>query len=288
MTDKNRRRYGDNDKHFGPFTFCRHDKHWTIKGIELNSGGQDDDEDDGRNGCHLLLHTAWWTLILELPRIVRPKRKWVDCSKWNGAGSGYWAENGRVYGFTVSDGYLSVKYGVQTNDSSTDQSWGWLLPWTQWRFVRHSLYGLLGEHVWTELEKGAKRGIDRYEARRAAEDAVPKALFSIIDFDGQKITATTHIEEREWRFGEGWFKWLSLFRRPKIRRSLSISFDKEVGKSKGSWKGGMVGTSIDMLRGELHEAAFRRFCAEEHRSKEGRYRVTFAGPISPMPAPVTA
>jgi len=32
-----------------------------------------------------------------------------------------------------------------------------------------------------------------------------------------------------------------------------------------------------MEPGELHEAAFRRYCDQEHRSKYSRYRITFVG-----------
>ena len=46
----------------------------------------------------------------------------------------------------------------------------------------------------------------------------------------------------------------------KIRRSLDLEFSGETGPEKGSWKGGTVGTGIEMLPGELHEAAFRRYC----------------------------
>ena len=99
------------------------------------------------------------------------------------------------------------------------------------------------------------------------------------DSDGSLVVASTHIEEREWRLGTGLFRWLSWFVKPKIRRSLSIEFSSEVGPEKGSWKGGLMGTGIDMLPGELHEAAFRRYCAQEHRSKYGRYRLTFVGAV---------
>lgn len=33
-----------------------------------------------------------------------------------------------------------------------------------------------------------------------------------------------------------------------------------------------------MLPGELHEAAFRRYCDQEHSSKYSRYRITYVGP----------
>ncbi len=80
-------------------------------------------------------------------------------------------------------------------------------------------------------------------------------------------------------FGTGWFKWLSWFRAPKIRRSLAIEFSGETGPEKGSWKGGTVGTGIDMRPGELHESAFRRYCGEPHRSKYNEYHVKFVSRV---------
>lgn len=55
-------------------------------------------------------------------------------------------------------------------------------------------------HFWTE-PKGSK-----WDAYHAAKEACPRAIFDFEDFDGQKLTATTIIEEREWHFGTGWFK----------------------------------------------------------------------------------
>lgn len=107
--------------------------------------------------------------------------------------------------------------------------------------------------------------------------AVPKAIFEFEDYDGKRIKATTHIAEWEWKFGEGSFKWLSIFRKPKIRRSLDIQFSEEVGPEKGSWKGGTIGHSIDMTEGELHESAFRRYCEQEHNSKHRQYKIKFVG-----------
>jgi peptide methionine sulfoxide reductase MsrB len=116
-----------------------------------------------------------------------------------------------------------------------------------------------------------------WEARQAVKQALSKVYFQIEDYDGEIITASTHIEEREWRFGTGWFSWLSLFSRPKIRKSLDINFSSEVGKEKGSWKGGTLGHGIEMLPNETHEAAFKRYCQQEFRSKFGRYRIEYRG-----------
>lgn len=50
------------------------------------------------------------------------------------------------------------------------------------------------------------------------------------------------------------------------------------GPEKGSWKGGTIGHSIEMLPDELHEAAFRRYCDQDHRAKGRSYRIRFIGP----------
>jgi len=265
------RRWGDSDRHLGPFTFAFRET-WRPFAIVLCSGSVERESP----GCCIRFQAFGATMICELPSIIKPVRRWVDLrgKEWAKSG-GYWDEHPREYGFSLSNGHLHIALGAQTMDSSTTQDWGCFLPWTQWRHVRHSLYGFNGEHFWTE-PRGAK-----WEAYREAKDACPIVKFSFRDFDDQELIATTRIEEREWRFGTGWFKWLSWFRRSKISRSLDIEFSGETGPEKGSWKGGTVGTSIDMLPGELHEAAFQRYCAGEHRSKYRKYRVKFLTRVEP-------
>lgn len=181
----------------------------------------------------------------------------------------------RDYGFMFSgDGFFQLFLGRNTMDSSTEQRWSCFLPWIQWRFIRQSLYGLRGEHVWTETAAarrtlGTFKGFDDWYRQHAI---VEKRIFGFFDFDDEYIIARTCIEEREWHRGESWCKWLSWFYAPKIRRSLDIEFSQETGTRKGSWKGGTLGHGIDLLPGELHEEAFRRYCLE--------HRMRFAGPES--------
>ena len=276
-----KRRYSGNDSHWGPFTFSRHSSStWRPFGIVLDSGGREDDED----GCSFRLQAFGYTMICELPQIIKPYRIKHIAESWDAAtvarmGRNYYFEVFPCeYGFTVSDGFLQVLIGPQTHDSTTTKDWCRHLPWTQWRFVRQSWYGPTGEHIET-LWESSSRTVRRAQSdwRYEFEKTLAKVCFSFKDYDGEEIEAATHIEEREWRFGEGWFKWLSLFRKPKIRRSLDLAFSKEVGPEKGSWKGGTTGHSIDMLPGELHEEAFRRYCEQEHRSKSRNFRITYVG-----------
>jgi hypothetical protein len=261
-------RWGDDDRYFGPFTWAKGHHHWAVI---LKSRGDDDVES---GVCYLRISVRRTTLIIALPGIVRPWREKVY-PKWDAetiqrlGRDWYWNVIPRSYGFSVNEGHLSVHYGRDSMDSETEQRWGCFLPWTQWRHVRHSLHGLRGELFWNE-----PKGKD-WRAYFDAKEKCPRVRFAFSDYDGEQLVATTLIEEREWLFGTGWFKWLSWFRGPKIRRSLDISFSGETGPEKGSWKGGTVGTSINMLPGEGHESAFKRYCGEEHRSKYRNYTVKF-------------
>lgn len=270
-------RWSDNDRNLGPFTFSwSGSKGYRPLALILKSWGSGDD-DEGPASMRISL--IWFTFIVGLPPVLWPQRKKVYPS-WDAATVArlgrdwYWDVRVREYGFSYSDGFLQISYGIHPGDSSQDQTWCKHLPWTQWRHVRHSLYGLAGEHIWTE-PKAAK-----WDAYHAAKEACPRIAFDFEDHDGERLVATTLIEEREWHFGTGWFKWLSWFGRPKIRRSLDIAFSGETGPEKGSWKGGTIGTGIDMLPGELHEAAFRRYCEQEHRSKYRKYSVKFVGQVA--------
>lgn len=271
-------RWGDNDRYFGPFTLAtgKPYSHWAIM---LESASDRASSNDDK--CHLRISTPWFTFATILPHIIKPHREkrypnWDNATVERLGRNWYWEIDQRTYGISYSDGFLQVKYGRNGGscmDSSIEQSWCKHLPWTQWRHVRHSFYGLKGEWLYDEAQGHGK--LENWQDRQALEDAVPTMSFAFADFDDHELVAVTKIEEREWRFGTGYFKWLSLFRRPKIQRSLDIRFSDETGPEKGSWKGGTTGTSIEMLPNELHEAAFRRYCEKDHRSKYRPYKVKF-------------
>ena len=266
MTDftATHRRWGDNDRYFGPFTYARDGSYRPIA-IELSSGC------DEYPGASFRISGFGHTFILNLPGwALRPYREKVQAKSWDEktvkrlGRDWYWHIDSREYGFSIAEGALHLHFGRQSGDSSTEKNRCYFFPWKEWRHVRHSFYGLQGEHVTTlpDSSKPCDDGLKKWERDEAIREATPTAAFEFDDFDGERITATTRIEEREWKFGTGWFKWLSLFRKPKISRSLDLHFSSEVGDRKGSWKGGTVGHSIEMLPGELHEQAFRRYCEE--------------------------
>lgn len=117
------------------------------------------------------------------------------------------------------------------------------------------------------------------------KDECPASYFGFEDFDGEMIVAICKIEEREWHKGTGWFSWLKYFSRPLIRRDLDMEFTKEVGPEKGSWKGGTIGHSVDMIQGDTPESAFRRYCATEHDARHSRkFKIRFIGKCAPPPS----
>jgi hypothetical protein len=257
-----RRRWADNQVQLWPFTAARQGKEFRQLGALIDSG------EDEYPGCHLRLYLWWFTLLVEVPPILWPYRVKMYARTWDAdtverlGRDWYWDEYPREIGFTLSHGgHLSLKYGRQTHDSSTTNQKGWFLPWTQLRHVRQSWYGLQGEHRITLFDNAKFSTIwQRMDWICRWTDETPKMVFRFRDYDGEQINAVTHIEEREWHHGTGSFRWLSWFVKPIIKRSLEIKFSSEVGHRKGSWKGGTIGHSIELLSGELHEAAFRRYC----------------------------
>lgn len=248
-------RLSDDDKRFGPITIGT----WSKSFSAWVESGYDDDS----GGTRFLLTGFGRALRVALPiAILKP--------------SGKYGENQTRYGVSLSDmgnGYdfFQAYFGAQTWNSSTEKSWCCHFPWRQWSCVRHSLYAPGGDHFYTQPGRGDF--LDFLDHR----EKCPKAVFEFEDFDGEKITATCCEEEREWRRGNGWFKWLRVFYTPKVRRSLGLSFSSEVGPEKGSWKGGVTGHGIDMLPGESCEGAFQRYCEMEHKHKGRSYRLKFVG-----------
>lgn len=238
----------DNDHQWGPFLYARGKYDNRNCAIVLSSGDGDD-----YAGCKLRFTLLGHTFIIGLPQILNPAYKIKRYQN-----SSYIEFYDRQYGFSLNEGYLSCLYGEQTHDSCTNKQKGWFLPWTQWRHVRISFYDSELNHYKTVYDS------DGWGAQFEARDNCPTVKFVFRDFDGEELVATTNIQEREWRFGTGKFKWLSVFRKPMIERSLDITFSGETGKRKGSWKGGTVGHSIKILPNENHENVFRRYCDENN------------------------
>lgn len=257
-------RWSDNDRYFGPFTYVRKKSanDYCPLAFVLNSG--DDDENEG---CTLRMSGFGHTLIITLPPIIRPHRekvkiKFLSPEQIERLGRDWYYDiDEREYGFSYFENHFSIYYGRQSNSSDTTMSWGFFPPWTEWTHVRDTFYDLKGEpHATVRKDENTHQRY--FDKSRSIKESCPFRVFTFTDYDGEQLAAKTIIEESEWRFGSGKFWWLSWFKKPRIVKTLRIDFSGEVGRKKGSYKGGTLGHGIDMKQGELHEEAFRRYCLE--------------------------
>jgi hypothetical protein len=225
--------------------------------------------DEEYPGCKLVISGFGRSVWITLPEVIKPHQHKVQAGSWDAATVArmgrdwYWQTERRKFGLALLFGdHLVLHYGRDDMNTHRPQRASCFLPWKQWEHVRHSAYDLDGNWL-IDFSNDVREMIPQ-------RDATPKASFYFADYDGEVIRATCHIDEREWRRGLRHFRWLRLFYRPMIKRNLEISFSAEVGPKKGSWNGGMVGHSTELTPGELHEAAFRRYCTEK--------RLTYIGP----------
>lgn len=82
-------------------------------------------------------------------------------------------------------------------------------------------------------------------------------------YDGEVIPCKFWVEEMEWR--PKWLKWTKRF--AKTQRYIEVEFSKEMGSKKGTWKGGTVGVTYDLLPDEHPTHCIRRM-EKEYKQKD--------------------
>lgn len=275
-----RNRFSDDDIVMGPLTVAQ------TSGSKLSLSLRSAENEDGEARCSITGYAFGYGFRLYVPQIVKPvlektKAHWDEETIKRMGRDWYATYHRREFGFSLYDGHLSVYYGQQNRNgwggNMINRRKSMFLPWTQWTHVRHSYYDVQGDLFYEERRDYPEVRLEAYEVRNKC----PAAYFLIRDYDGKEIVARTIMEEREWHKGEKSFAWLKYFTKPMIRTILDINFAEEVGTGKGSWKGGLCGTSIDLEGNEMHEAAFRRYCEKLHNQKEGRYKITFLRVVDP-------
>ena len=233
--------------------------------ITLSSG-----DGEEYKGCKLTVAWFGYYCTLKLPAFIKPKATKVYPTSWDQAtikrlGRNYYYHyDEREYGVSLCEGHVSIYYGIQTDSSETEQRISYFFPWTQNTFVRRTFYNLDGSvyanfPALTYKQKNAlgRPGWDQeYEASKKVE----KVYFSFLDYDFEEIIATCYIEEREWHRGEKWCSWLKYLTKPMISRSLAMDFSSGVGKKKGSYKGGIIDHSINIIPNEKPIDSFLRYC----------------------------
>lgn len=283
------------DKHFGPITYGL-TSGWRPFRIILSSAG--DDEDDKQ--CKLIVYMFGYVFRIYLGNLIKPikykvKANWTPETIERMGRDWYYEYFKKEYGFSYNEGFLQIFYGIQNDDghythidnegyvtySPRDSTktykrikkndWSLHLPWTQYRLTSITYFKNINDIFYNIKDNSGIKGMKYLEEK----EKCPTISFKLKDYDNEIIIAKTMLEERVYKRGENKFKWVSLFSKDLIIRTLIINFDKETGPEKGSWKGGTIGTAIKIDKNISHEEGMKQYCLEEHRSKSGKYKMEF-------------
>ena len=222
-----------------------------------------------------LLHIAFFnrSYWFQVPEILKPKMKWVDTSKydWGKPGSGYWDAIMKEYGFSLHKDSLHILYGIQPghwsrdDKKNSDHSKCFFLPWNEQRRMYIDYLNPDGTLFARYVDN--KNGSINFDSMTRIRDKLPKIKFAFKDFDGEENIATCYLETSMYRQGTSWCKFLGYIFKPRFYRKMDIEFAKETGRQKGSWKGGVCGTSTNILENETPLSAFCRYGTEEAHEK---------------------
>ncbi len=145
------------------------------------------------------------------------------------------------WGVSIHSNTLWVYKGGRGNMGGGNRWWTWEIPFVSHTFIRHSI--LLNDGTWDHNYKGD----DKKYWDDPWKDKQMSWTYDYTDkYDGEVIPTKIYVEEREWR--PKWLTWTKYF--AKTRRVIDIDFSKECGKRKGSWKGGVLGCSYEILPNE--------------------------------------
>ena len=120
-------------------------------------------------------------------------------------------------------------------------------PW-QWRHVAHTVRRADGSYVpyvgsW-----------ERDKEPDGRESFTYPYSYILKNGEVQHVNATVHVERWSRKRHCFWFT----NRYDRFRQDISVDFSDEVGERSGSWKGGTIGCSYEMLECETPERTLRR------------------------------
>lgn len=176
--------------------------------------------------AHWRIQILWPSIYIKAPMLIRQKPGTED-----------WCAS---YGFSTFEKaiHLNWRRRVKIID----------MPWAYGSAVRWSVFDANGnKHL-----KIHQYDDGPYQDQRHIE--THPFVYVLRDGTIQNRTATIYGEEMEWRLRyTPWLPWPR-----KIRRSISITFDDEVGERTGSWKGGTIGCGFEWRDGESMKRCLQR------------------------------
>lgn len=154
------------------------------------------------------------------------------------------------WGVAIHDNTFWLYKGGDGNWGGGTKWWTWDIPFFTKIHMVHLVETKDGKMVDSNTLGQDKSYISYYDDER-----VNKHYTKYIDsYDGSEIDCEYWKESREWR--PKWLTWTKLF--ADKHEYIEINFKQEVGPGKGSWKGGVMGCSYNLLPGETPEECIRR------------------------------
>lgn len=179
----------------------------------------------------LNLHLFWTTLFIRLPFLERWAREPFEIMEsW---GVSYSGECG-----------LHLRWGRHYKIVS--------MPWRDTVHISHEVRRPDGS--WVPFVGSWERG----KAPDGREEWTYPYHYLLRSGEKQDRLATIHVERRIWRLR--WLRWTSRFQ--KVRHSIDVAFNEEVGEGSGSWKGGCLGCGYDLKPGETARDCLKRMESE--------------------------
>ena len=165
------------------------------------------------------------------------------------------------YGIAIHSNTFWLYKGGDGNLGGGSKYWTWDLPYFTWIHMRHDIECDLGDSEYGEMVRMCpESSLKRYDEEGRyiplfKNELVKKYNYDYKDsYDGKLVPCIFWVEEREWRR-----KWFTKSKRfSKVSRYIQIEFSDEVGKEKGSWKGGCMGCSYDLLPNETPMECIKR------------------------------
>jgi len=174
------------------------------------------------------LDLFFFNLTLILPFHNKGWESECDCPKW---------------GISYHSNMIWIHLGGKGNMNGGSKWYTIHMPWDR-TWVRTSM--LKKDGTWEDETRKNKKNIHRSEWDDQWYTEFHPYTYILKSGEVQNRTARVRVSEREWRMR--WLVNVPLFR--KIRRTIDVEFDDEVGERSGSWKGGTIGCGYDLKPNE--------------------------------------
>lgn len=249
---------------------------WSL-GLKIKTPYELDHDEKPYNMVIVQFFSHSW--YIKVPEFIKPKTYWVDTTNasWNKDKEkpcGFMESIQKDYGISITKNHIFLYYGIQPGSwirddpANSDHCKLFDWPW-QLEIVRHDLLYPDGSiyHRNNYPKKKNERHLHWYEvlegwSDKKVQEQVETQVAEFVNLDhwtkdgkNQKARIRLTGEEREWR--PRCTRWLPIFKR--IQRVVDCDSNEELGPRAGSWKGGMLGWSVDWEKNESMKDAFWRW-----------------------------